>query len=247
MRLTDKEIVSNWEQFKHKLQEEFPTRYEALDKLYTELEERISMMPASGVEYYHNAFPGGYVAHILNVANCAKYQYDMWKHAGADLSGFTYEELMFAAFHHDLGKVGFPGEGNEVYIINESEWHRKNQGKIYTHNPRNPFTMVPDLSLYLLQYYNIPVSWNEYLGIRIHDGLYDEANRPYFISRSEDSKMRNPMPLILHHADHMAATIEYQNWKNSTETKIKEAPKQKTVTPAKQVTDLSAALNDLFA
>jgi L-ascorbate metabolism protein UlaG (beta-lactamase superfamily) len=28
--------------------------------------------------------------------------------------------------------------------------------------------------------------------------------------------MRVNLPLILHHADHMAATIEYDLWKNST-------------------------------
>ena len=47
------------------------------------------------------------------------------------MSGYTKEELLFAAMHHDLGKVGFPGEGNEVYQVETSDWHRKNQNKMY--------------------------------------------------------------------------------------------------------------------
>ena len=45
--------------------------------------------------------------------------------------------------------------------------------------------------------------------------MYDEANRAYFLSRSQDSKLKTNMALILHHADHMAATIEYDAWKNN--------------------------------
>ena len=41
------------------------------------------------------------------------------------------EELIFVALNHDIGKMGFPGEGNETYIPNDSEWHRKNLGKEY--------------------------------------------------------------------------------------------------------------------
>jgi hypothetical protein len=172
---------------------------------------------------------------------------------GVDVSGFTKEELVFAAFHHDLGKVGFPGNGNEIYIFNNSEWHRKHQGKIYTHNPNNPFTMVPDLSLYLLQHYNIPVTWNEYLAIKIHDGLYDDANKPYFISRTADAKLKNCLPLIMHHADHMASIIEYDRWKvtngsvpvtsNSNAT-VKSSIK-KTTTPLAD-DNLKKAFDDLF-
>lgn len=217
--LSEEVIIKNWDTLRNKINELFPTRKDSLNKMYDEFEDRMSTMPASSVEYYHSAFPGGYVHHILNVLVCAESQYNMWNANGADTTDFTLEELLFCALHHDLGKVGFPGEGNEVYIINQSEWHVKNQGKIYTHNPKNPFSLVPDLSLYLLQYYNIPVSWNEYLGIRIHDGLYDDANKSYYISRTEDSKLRSAMQLILHHADHMAATIEYQQWKNSTMSK----------------------------
>ena len=90
----------------------------------------------------------------------------------------------------------------------------KNMGRLYKHNEKIPFTMVPDLSLFLLHEYNVNMSWNEYQAIKIHDGIYDDANKPYFISRSAQSKLKTNLPVILHHADAMAAQIEYERWRN---------------------------------
>lgn len=221
MQLNEQQILDNWETFRKNINNLFPERAHALNEMYDDMSERICMMPASSIEYYHNAFAGGYVDHVLRVAKCAETLHRTWTDMGADMSGYTLQELLFAAYHHDLGKAGFPGEGNENYIPNESEWHRKNQGKIYTYNPNLPFTMVPDLSIYLLQYYNIALSWNEYLAIRIHDGMYDDANKPYYVSRNKDSKLKTNMQVILHHADHMAAMIEYDKIKsNVTQSSI---------------------------
>jgi len=238
MKLTENQILQNWEKLMNIIDTDFPSRKDALKAMYEENEERMVMMPASSFEHYHGAYAGGYVYHILNVYNCAKLQLQIWKDAGADVSGFTEEELLFVALHHDLGKMGYPGKGNHVYEPNTSDWHVKNQGKIYSINPNNPFMMTPDLSLYLLQYYNITLSFNEYLGIKIHDGLYDDSNKPYYISRSKDSKFKNPLPYIIHHADMMAATIEYQQWLGSAATGIKMNEKKKEKTTVSNTTPL---------
>jgi hypothetical protein len=215
MNLTAAQIKQNWETYRSKVNEMFPTRKDALNKMYDEYEDRMALMPASSIAHFHNAFAGGYVAHILNVMRCARLQYNLWKDAGADISGYTFEELMFAAMHHDLGKAGFPGDGNEVYQVETSDWHRKNMGRLYKHNENIPFTMVPDLSIFLLHHYNVDMSWNEYQAIKIHDGMYDDGNKPYFVARTAKAKLKTNLPLILHHADHMAAQIEYETWRNS--------------------------------
>jgi hypothetical protein len=137
---------------------------------------------------------------------------------GADMSGYTIEELRFAAMHHDLGKVGFPGDGNEVYQVETSDWHRKNQNKMYKHNENIPFTMVPDLSIWLLQQYDVKMSWTEYQAIKIHDGMYDDANKPYYVARSAQAKLKTNLPIVLHHGDHMAAQIEFERWRNNKNT-----------------------------
>ena len=212
--LEAEKIKSNWELYREIVNENFPTRKVALNKMYDEFEERMVFMPASGVEHYHNAFAGGYVDHILRVIECAEALHFTWSVQGSDMSGYTKEELVFAAMHHDLGKIGFPGEGNEVYQIETSDWHRKNQGKMYRHNENIPFAMVPDLSIWLLQEYGVKMSWTEYQAIKIHDGMYDDANKPYFVARSAQAKLKTNLPLLLHHADHMASQIEYERWRN---------------------------------
>ena len=219
--LQAEEIKLNWEHYRRRVDELFPTRADKLNKMYDDYEERIVMMPASSVAHFHNAFAGGYVDHILRVMKCTQKLYTVWSDMGADMSGYTKEEMMFAAMHHDLGKCGFPGKGREVYQVETSDWHRKNMGRMYKHNENIPFTMVPDLSIYLLQKYDIKLSWNEYQAIKIHDGVYDEANTTYLKSYLPERSLRTNLPIIMHHADHMASRIEYENWKYKKKVKPK--------------------------
>jgi hypothetical protein len=252
--LEAEKIKSNWEMYRAIVNATFPTRSEQLNRLYDDLEDRMVMMPASSVAHFHNAFAGGYVDHILRVIDCTKALYVTWKSMGADMSGYTEEEMIFAAMHHDLGKVGFPGEGNEVYQIETSDWHRKNQNKMYRHNENIPFTMVPDLSIWLLQEYGVKLSWNEYQAIKIHDGMYDDANKPYFVARSAQAKLKTNLPILLHHGDHMAAQIEYERWRNRDNSTPKPIAEKSKVTKsnglknlAENNPDVEKTLTDIFS
>jgi hypothetical protein len=252
--LEAEKIKSNWERYRGLVNQFFPTRKDALNRMYDDFEDRMALMPASSMEHFHNAFAGGYVDHVLRVMDCALTLHNTWTVCGADMSGYTEEELLFAAMHHDLGKAGFPGEGNEVYQVETSDWHRKNQGKLYKSNSNIPFTMVPDLSIWLLQEYGIKMSWNEYQAIKIHDGMYDEANKPYFVARSPQAKLKTNLPIILHHADHMASVIEYERWRNGkTSTPNPVAEKSKTQRSnglknlAENNPDVEKSLTDIFS
>ena len=250
--LEAEKIKSNWERYREIVNTSFPTRKDALNRMYDELEDRMVFMPASSMEHFHNAFAGGYVDHILRVMECAEALHFTWSSQGADMSGYTREELMFAAMHHDLGKAGFPGDGNEVYQIETSDWHRKNQGKLYKTNANIPFAMVPDLSIWLLQEYGVKVSWNEYQAIKIHDGMYDEANKPYFVARSAQAKLKTNLPVILHHADHMASIIEYERWKSGkVATPVAEKSKTQRSNAIKNLSEnnpeVGTAIADIFS
>ena len=237
--LTAEQIVENWNELLKVIDDNFTgDRHDKLKAMYEDLEERMSLAPASSTDHFHNAFQGGYVEHVLRVIKCAKHVYNLWKDMGADMSGYTKEELIFTALNHDIGKMGFPGEGNEVYLPNPSDWHRRNLGKLYTHNPNNPFSLVNDLSIWLLQHYGISISWNEMVAIKLTDGLYDESNKPYFISRSADSKLRTNLAYIMHQADSMAARIEYEKWKNTNVDTT-------TTTPVNQSYGKKAAIRKL--
>ena len=225
-------------------------RKSQLRKLYEDHAERIMLMPASGNENYHNCFIGGYVDHVMRVVDIALDIKKLWESYGADVN-YTTEELVFAALNHDLGKIGT--EEAEMYIHNDSEWHRKNQGKIYKMNPANSFMTVPDRSLRLLAERGIKVSENEWFGIKLHDGMYDESNKHYYISYDMNSRLRTNLPYVLHQADQAAARIEYETWvaKQSPLTATTVRPKKSNIETTTALSDsdksdLMNAFKDLF-
>jgi len=217
MNLTAEQLQENWEKLIGFIDQTFTgDKKDKLLKLYNSLEDTMITMPASGTEHFHSAYPGGYVVHIHNVILNTQMLYKLWERLGADMSGYTYEELMFVALNHDLGKVG---DGvQEYYIPNTSEWHIKNRGEIYTFNPKLPYMKVADRSLFILQDAQIPMTQNEFIGIRIHDGVFEEANKSYWISYSENNTLRTNLPHIIQQADYMAYRIEWEQWKNSKGT-----------------------------
>jgi len=242
MKLTDKQITDNWAELQDLISTEFTgDRKDKLLAMYAFFEERMVIAPASGLEHYHNCFEGGYVDHVLRVILCAKELQKSWDLMGAISSDYTTEELLFSALNHDLGKIGdreFP-----YYIPNPSEWHRKNQGKIYDYHPNLRHMSVPDRSLFLLQDFGIPFTVNEAIAIRCHDGLYDQANEAYFKTYNPQKELQNHLPILLHHADHMASRIEHDTAKASRSDKPSNLPrgnKKKTVSVA------SEKANDLF-
>lgn len=216
--LTAKQISKNWNTFRNLINERFPSRKDALNRMYDEMEldERVQMAPASSFEFFHNAIPGGYVDHVLRVYEFALETYQLWKKMGLVVDNFTEEELEFAALHHDLGKLGLPGENREHYVFNDSEWHRKNQGKYYKNNPKIPNIPVTDKGFYLLNHYGIQYSLNEMIGIRCTDGMYEESNKAYLAGFDLDKKLRTSLPYILHQADIMAFRYEFERWAKSS-------------------------------
>tara|TARA_Y100000310_G_scaffold270538_1_gene284425 strand:- start:521 stop:973 length:453 start_codon:yes stop_codon:yes gene_type:complete len=117
------------------------------------------------------------------------------------------------AMNHDLGKVG--DLENDYYVPNDSEWHRKNQGKIYNHNPNLHYMTVSDRSIWLLNQFDIKISEVEHLGIKLTDGLYDKANEPYLITYLEENQLSWNLPHIVHQADMMASRIENESNKKN--------------------------------
>jgi hypothetical protein len=224
MSLTSDKIQKNWKDLigyiKQTFKEDYSdSRREKLLKMYHDLESRMMLAPASGRNYYHNCFPGGYVDHVLRVIKFAQLQYDLWESNGAYVDNYTREELIFVAMNHDLGKVG--DLENDYYVPNDSEWHRKNQGKIYNHNPNLHYMTVSDRSIWLLNQFDIKISEVEHLGIKLTDGLYDKANEPYLITYLEENQLSWNLPYIVHQADMMASRIENErNKKNKLDVVV---------------------------
>lgn len=242
MNLSAEQIQNNWD--KHlRIVDTFITgeRKEKLKALYISFADEMIMAPASGRPSFHNAFPGGYVDHVNRVVHCALKTKALWQEMGATID-FTDEELVFAALNHDLGKIG--AEGKPYYLQQTDKWRQDKLGELYTHNSELSYMLIQDRSLFTLQQNGIQVNEKEYLAIKLHDGLYDDVNKPYYLSFNPDSKLRTNLVYILHQADFLASKIEYDTWKQSggvTTPKV-----EKTVTTAGKRVNSSEGLASLI-
>ena len=244
-KLTAEQIQDNWKELIDIIEKYFDgERKENLLKMYDDFKDRMIFAPASAKAAFHNAMPGGYVEHILHIIQNSLQLKQVWHNNGAMIN-FTDEELVFAAMHHDLGKVG--DLEHDYYIPQDSDWHRKNQGAIYKHNPQLQYMKVPDRGLWLLQHYGVKVSDKEYLGIKLADGLYDDCNTAYLKSYNPDFNLRTNLCYIIHQADMMATHIEYDEWQrneNVEEPINTKVPKTKD--EQKKVDNLKSKFDELF-
>jgi hypothetical protein len=199
---SEEKIQENYNKFMEYLQAD--PRWEQLKPLYDVLQDELLIAPASGKVHFHNAFPGGYLDHILRVTDTALKIAGLYKGMEGDIN-FTKQELIFAALHHDLGKLGNPEEG-PYYVEQDSDWHRK-RGELYRQNENIQYMKAPERGLFLLQKYGVQVTQNEWLAIKLSDGIYDEGNKSYLINFAPYA-MKTNLPYIIHWADHISSRVE---------------------------------------
>ena len=185
MSIPAEKISSNWKTFQEYINKYITgDRKDQLLDFYNQHQDELVLMPASHKTAYHNAFPGGYIDHVNRVIECAIQLHSVW------------------------GKMG---DGVEYsHIPSKDEWRKKNMGEMYQFNKKIAYMSVPDRSLFLLSQAGIKLTYNEHLAIKLHDGLYDPANEPYFKSYMVETKPRTSLIYIIHHADMMAARIEFE-------------------------------------
>ena len=205
---TNTQLEENYNKFIKAVENLFTgERLEKLLHMYSmdELGPNLMLQPASSNIGYHNAYDGGYIDHIMNVVNNSIRMMKLYEDVGGKID-FTRDELLFAAFHHDLGKLGKKGALN--YLPNPSEWHIKNQGKIYTNNPDLPYMDLTDRTFLTLSDYGLKHTSNEWFGIRLTDGMYDEANIKYLKTFKPDKNLRSNIQYIINFSDQMSTFIE---------------------------------------
>ena len=244
-QLTEQQILDNWNKLIKLIENTFEgERKEKLLEMYKYFENRMVTAPASGKAAYHNAMVGGYVEHVLHVTDCALKIKNLWESERAMIN-FTDEELIFAAMHHDLGKVG--DLDNDYYIPQDSEWHRKNRGEIFKHNPALQYMTVTDRAIFILNHFGIKMSQWEYIGLRLTDGMYEEANKSYYMSYNPDWSLKSNIAYILHQADMMATHIEFDEWQRSDEEVSNKFKKAVTTKEKPQPSEkMSEKSQDLF-
>lgn len=208
--LSAEKIQKNYEKHLKIIDTYIGDRKDSILSMLKHMEENYVMAPASGKSWYHSAFPGGYVDHVNRVVEYAVKQSRLYQEMGGTID-YTEEELVFAALFHDLGKIGDGDKPN--YIPQTDKWRQDKLSEMYTFNPDLDFMLVPDRSLFILQKFGIKVTQKEFLGIRLHDGVFDKANESYFFSNQESSRQKTSIISVLHTADFLASKVEYDMWK----------------------------------
>jgi len=209
MEMNAQQLQANYDEMISYIEKyiESPRKEKVLD-FYKQYEDRLILLPAAHKAAYHSAFAGGYVFHVLNVIKNAIVSFDVWGRAGSNLEGITLDNVVFCALNHDLGKMGSKDE--DAVFPSQDKWRKENLGELYKFNTNLAYMTVPDRSLFLLQEAGIPISQDEYIAIRTHDGLFDQANEAYFKSYIPENRFRTPLALIIHEADMRAARIEFE-------------------------------------
>jgi HD domain-containing protein len=174
MSLTPEEIEKNWVRFVG-LCEKTGDRALALAAMLEDLDERLSLTPASAKRDFHGAFPGGLVDHSLRVLNnlvALNKAYD-WK--------LKKESMIIGSLFHDIGKIGMPGKGseNDFYTPQTDSWRLDKLGEVYRYNDALDYLTTPDRSVFIMQHYGVKLTSEEALAIKLNDGFVVEANRHY--------------------------------------------------------------------
>lgn len=186
--LSDERIEKNWNTFLA-LTKKCGDRVPALQAMLEVIGDRLVLTPGSGKQQYHDSYPGGLVDHSLKVLLKARALNDAYQ------TNLSSESLIISCLFHDLGKVGDLTE--DYYLRQTDEWRREKLGELYTYNEKVQRMPNSERGLWIMQHFGVKLSMDEWLAIRLNDGMYVRENEPY--------KMHEPtLALIVHQADRMA-------------------------------------------
>jgi len=158
-------ILKNKETFLEK-----NTLYGVLTKeLLDFLGEDLMTAPASSLTSLHNAFPGGLLDHILKTT---KYAIGINKLLPETLAVDAHS-IIKVCFLHQIGKTF-------LYKPNPSEWHRKNQGKMYEFNEDVTSMKIGERSIYYSMKYGVELSEEEYQAIINYDKTEDDKQAKWY-------------------------------------------------------------------
>jgi HD superfamily phosphodiesterase len=127
------------------------------------LGESFIKAPASTMTDLHNAFEGGLIDHLLRVASYAV----KFNNALPDDEKVDQTSLLKVSLLHQIGKAN-------LYKPCESEWHRKNQGKMYEFNDEISSMRVGERSIYYAMSHGVTLTEEEYSAILNFDKTDDK-------------------------------------------------------------------------
>lgn len=168
---------------------------EEMELMLSRLDETYSMSPASSKKEYGSCFPGGLCFHNLHVLK--------WFNKFASIMSeekIPMSTMIKLSILHEIGKVG---NKQEPYYIRNDGSYFDDKGLYYSINPKLQYMKIVDRSLYLAQKFNVPLTEQEYLAIKLSDE-HDEETKSY--------KYKEPqLALILQNAVSWSRKLEKDN------------------------------------
>jgi hypothetical protein len=147
----------------------------AASRLSDALGQRLLISPRGMTEKDGGA-PGSLIEFSLEVASMAKKL--------SSTFGDT-KSLVKVSLLHELGKVG--DLENDLYLIQESDWHREKLGQVYKYNDECSKMNIAHRTLWILSYLQIDLSREEWEAINVSQGLHLPENQFYANSLSNIS------------------------------------------------------------
>lgn len=135
------------------------------DELINFLGEDFIKAPASDMVSYYYACEGGLIEYLLRVAFYAV----RVNNALPDDEKVEIGSLLKVCLLHGIGKT-------KLYKPCESEWHRKNQGKMYEFNENLTSMRVGERSVYYALVNGVTLTEEETAAILFHDKTNDKMS-----------------------------------------------------------------------
>ena len=149
--IKQEQIVKNTKKYFQTAQEQgFMT-----EELMNFLGESFIKAPASTMADLHNAFEGGLIDHLLRVT---KYAVSINENVLSENLKLQKKDLIKVCFLHQIGKA-------HLYLPCTSEWHIKNQGKMYDFNNELTSMRVGERSAYYAISHGVILTEEEYQAI----------------------------------------------------------------------------------
>tara|TARA_B100000959_G_C14377591_1_gene376685 strand:- start:77 stop:481 length:405 start_codon:yes stop_codon:yes gene_type:complete len=79
---------------------------------------------------------------------------------------------------------------------------------------------VTDRAVWLLNQFNVKMTEVEYLALRLADGMYEKANKDYYMGYGESKNLKTNLPYLLHTADMLATRWEKEQYMFSKDSDI---------------------------
>lgn len=176
MSLEQEKIVANTKKYF----ETATTKGFMTNELMAFLGESFIKAPASTMESLHNAFEGGLIDHLLRVAQYAI----KFNNALPDDEKVDQTSLLKVCLLHQIGKA-------KLYTPCLSEWHRKNQGKMYEFNEDMISMRISQRSVHYALSNGVKLTEEEVAAIYMFDAVDDKMAEYHNSMLGELLKMGN--------------------------------------------------------